>query len=274
MPAGSMPLYQSSKYWVDIMELKRVVFLLIACSLASCNWSATGGDEPAITTDTLKYTYKVIELRAADCTEKADSACNVAKIQYPIFPGQKVLNDTISHHLLLQFGVADKPDNTLQQLANQFVKAGKDFRLNTNTYVIRQDSSILLIQLSGRKFLGSARGYYLTNFINWNTKTRKKITLQDILYDGYQMELNTIGEKIFRKEEKLSDSASLKPDYLFKEGKFSLNDNFLITPIGIRFLYNQNEIKPYPAAETSLLIPYSQIKSLLRPNSVVTQYHN
>lgn len=256
------------------MKLKRIAFLLIVYSLASCNWSATGNDEPAITTDTLIYTYKIIKQRAVDCAEKPDSACIVAKIKYPIFPGQKVLNDTISQHLLLQFGIADKSGNSLQQLADQYLKAGKDFKLNISTDVIRQDSSILLIQLSGYRFSGGAKGYYLTNFINWNTKAKKKIALEDILVDGYQKELNIIGEKIFRKEEKLSDSTSLKPAYLFKDGKFSLNNTFLITPIGIRFLYNQNEIKPYPAAETNLLIPYSQIKSLLRPNTVVTQYHN
>jgi hypothetical protein len=40
----------------------------------------------------------------------------------------------------------------------------------------------------------------------------------------------------------------------------------------LRFLYNQYEIKPYPAAETNILIPYSQIAPLLRPNTVITQY--
>jgi hypothetical protein len=48
--------------------------------------------------------------------------------------------------------------------------------------------------------------------------------------------------------------------------------NFSVTPIGIKFLYNQYEIKPYAAGITELFIPYAQIKSLLRPNSVVTQF--
>jgi hypothetical protein len=254
------------------MHLKSVTLLVIACTLVACNWSASDTDKPAITTDTLKYSYKIIERKSADCANKKDSGCIVAKIKYPVFIGQKLLNDTISHHLLTQFGIVIKPDNNLDQLADDFLKSGRDFRLNTNTEVIREDSSILIMELSGYKFLGEGRAYTLTNFINWNTKTGKKIELKDIFTDGYANGLNSIAEKIFRKQERLSDSAALKPNYLFAGGKFELNNNFLITPIGIRFLYNQYEIKPYPADETNLLIPYSDILSLLRPNTVVTQY--
>jgi hypothetical protein len=129
------------------------------------------------------------------------------------------------------------------------------------------------MELSGYKFLGGARGYSLTNFINWNTKAGKKIELKDIFRDGYAKKLNSVAEKIFRKQEKLSDTAALKPNYFFPESKFTLNNNFLITPIGIRFLYNQYEIKPYQAGVTNILIPYAEILSLLRPGTVITQYH-
>jgi hypothetical protein len=255
------------------MHLKSVILLVIACTLVACNWSVSDTDKPAITTDTLKYSYKIIERKSADCSNKKDTGCIIAKIKYPVFIGQKLLNDTISHQLLTQFGIADKPDNSLEQLADDFLKSGRDFRLNSNTEVIRQDSGILIMELSGYRFLGGARGYTLTSFINWNTKAAKKIELKDIFIDGYAKNLNRVAEKIFRKQEKLSDSAALKPNYLFLEGKFTLNNNFLITPIGIRFLYNQYEIKPYPAGETNILIPYAEIVSLLRPNTVITQYH-
>jgi hypothetical protein len=254
------------------MPLKSVILLVIACTLVACNWGAPDTEKPAITTDTLKYTYNIIERRSAGCGNKTDSACIVAKIKYPVFTGQKLLNDTISHHLLTQFGIAGKPDNNLGQLADDFLKSGPDFRLNTNTEVIRQDASILMMELSGYRFLGGARGYDLTNFINWNTKAGKKIELKDIFTVGYARSLNDIAERIFRKQENLSDSAALIPNYLFSGGKFALNDNFLITPIGIRFLYNQCEIKPYQAGKTNILIPYSEIGLLLRSNTVVTQY--
>ena len=57
-----------------------------------------------------------------------------------------------------------------------------------------------------------------------------------------------------------------------KDNQFALNNNFLITPLGLRFLYNQYEIKPYSAGQTVLFIPYAKIKSLLLPHTVVSQY--
>ena len=249
-----------------------ILFVMIAGSLTACQWGTPGDSKPAITKDTLQYSYKVIKRKAPDCGNKPDSDCVVAQIRYPLFLNQKKLNDTISYRLITQFSILDKPDNNLEHLADQFLKAGKDFRLNSNSFIIREDSSILLAQVSGYRFLGGARGYYLVSFINWNTKAQREIALSDILKDGHVQDLNSIAEKIFRKQENLAGDTPLK-GYLFENGKFSLNNNFLITPIGLRFLYNQYEIKPYPAAEASLLIPYSQIESLLRPNTVVTQYY-
>jgi hypothetical protein len=83
--------------------------------------------------------------------------------------------------------------------------------------------------------------------------------------------LTTIGEKIFRLQEKLSDTGSLS-NYIFEHGKFTLTNNFLITPIGIHFLYNEYAVRAHSDGPTELLIPYIQIKPLLRPNTVISQY--
>ena len=267
------------------MHRKSVILLVIACTLLACNWGASDTDKPEITTDTLKYTYKVIKRKSADCDSKKDSGCKLVQIRYPVFVSQQALNDSISQNILTSFKLDDKkPDSNLPELSNHFVTLYEEakrndkrsnliYQLDSKAIVIRQDSTLLIIEFTSYSFTGGAHGLTSTNFLNWDTKTNRRIVLNDILTEGYAESLNTVAEKIFRKQEKLSDSASLKSGYFFKGDKFALNNNFLITPIGIRFLYNQYEIKPYSAGQTSLLIPYSQIESLLRPNTVITQYH-
>lgn len=265
------------------MKLNVSIFFLAACCLCSCQWGKPGKKQPDIVKDTLKYTYQTIKERADDCGNKADSDCTVAKIRYPIFLNQPLFNDTVIHNILTLFRFDEKkPDTNLLQLTGHFMSLYKEdkktndrqgftYELSLNT-ALRQDSSLAALQLIAESYLGGAHGSHFVQYVNWDTKAQKKINLDDLLTTPYKEKLTAIAEKIFRRQENLSDTASYKDNYFFKDDRFSLNDNFLITPLGLRFIYNEYEIKPYAAGQTELLIPYSQIKSLLRPNTVLIQY--
>jgi hypothetical protein len=257
------------------MRLLILVFAVMLL-LTACQWGETGHQKADINTDTLAFKYDTIRSRASDCDNKADSLCSVASIIYPRFISQKALNDTLTQKLMsLGFNSPDKTrDTNLRSLASNFIKAYiKDnpkqhspdmfYTLNLKAMIIRQDGYI---------YQGGAHGSSSVSFINWDTKSRSHVTLADILTDGYKTKLTAIADTIFRRQEQLSDTSSLTRDYFFKDDKFALNDNYLITPLGVRFLYNQYEIKPYAAGTTDLFIPYNKIRSLLRPNTVVTQY--
>lgn len=225
------------------MNLRHFLFVMIACCLASCNWGSSGEDQPAITTDTLQFVYKHIKSKQAGLP---------ADISYPVFKNQRALNDSLNSYLASQ---------------------NRTGNYNLHAVVLRQDSSLTIIEinevLAGP---GSSGKNIVTHFINWNTKKSHSITLSDILIDQYQDQLNKIAEAIFRKNENLDATASLS-GYDFKGEQFALNNNYLITPIGLKFLYNSGEAKPDSYGQLVLFIPYSQILQLLRPNTVVDQYH-
>ena len=261
------------------------VFILVSV-LSSCMWGVPNKHGAGKAKDTLVYTYQTIKNRAADCGNKSDSGCTMAKINYPLFKNAKLLNDSVTEKLTNLFEV-NKTDTSLQLMSTNFLKSYNDFKkndskndtrkfifFNLDSYaqVLRQDSDLVALEVAGYEFTGGAHGITSIHFINWDVKANKNLQLSDILSNGSGEKLTKTGEAIFRKQEKLSDTASLARDYFFKDHKFSLNQNFSITPLGLRFLYNQYEIKPYAAGQTILLIPYSQIKSLLRPNTVVSQY--
>ncbi|MDN3583030.1 DUF3298 and DUF4163 domain-containing protein [Mucilaginibacter flavus] len=261
----------------------RLLIIGVALSATSCNWNGSGQKDDGTVKDTLTYTYKTVHERAADCGNKPDSACTVPNIKYPVFTGQQKLNDTVARKLTSLFAMDGKADTNVEQMSKNFLKAYADakksdprlgmfYELNSYAKILMQDSSITTLEIGGYNYTGGAHGASITTFINWNTKANKSITLNDLFTAGYAGKLKIIAESIFRKEEKLSDTASLARDYFFKDNKFALNDNFLITPIGLKFIYNQYEIKPYAAGQTELFIPYTQLKSLLQPNSVVAKF--
>jgi hypothetical protein len=265
------------------MRVSYFLFLaMIVAGISSCKFGIEKKPKPDINTDTLAYTYQTIKQRAADCGTKPDSGCTVIKINYPLFDGQSALNDTVTYQLVNLFG-ADEPGIDLKEYAEHFLGGYEAFKkrnrksaifytLDSHAKIIRQDSSLTTLEISGYSFKGGAHGSSITTFINWNTKAEKSVNLNDVLTNNYKEKLTAIADTIFRKQEKLSDTASLADNYFFKDNKFALNENYSITPIGIRFLYNQYEIKPYAAGQTDLFIPYAKIKTLLKPNTVVTQY--
>ncbi|WP_158288443.1 DUF3298 and DUF4163 domain-containing protein [Mucilaginibacter psychrotolerans] len=253
--------------------------------LASCNFGKPETKvEPDIFTDTVLYEMKTIRERAKDCSTGPDSTCTMAEISYPVFKGQDALNDTLKNRLLnLGANGDEKPDSSFQTMISTFFKSYEEYKkdderkniafdLQEYAQVVNQDSCLIAIRYGTYSFSGGAHGSGFDAFINWNPKTKKVVYLNDILLPNSEKELNIIGERIFRKDEKLADNASLEQDYFFKDNKFALNENYLFTPTGIRFLYNEYEIKPYVAGQTELNIPWAQLRTLIKPHSVVAQY--
>jgi hypothetical protein len=267
------------------MKVQFLFLLMIVLGLGSCMWGVPNKQSGGITKDTLAYSYQFIKHRASDCGDKSDSGCTVAQVMYPEFKNSKTLNDSVKNKLFNLFwdDTTLEADTDLQKYASQFVSVyeqgrddpavkGKIFTVKSGAKVVRQDSSLITLQIGGYMYQGGAHGSTITYLYNWNTKANRVIKLNDIFNAGYEAKLNEIADTIFRKNENLSDTASLAQNYFFKNNQFALTKNFMITPMGLRFLYNQYEIKPYAAGQTELLVPYTKIKSLLKPNTVISQY--
>lgn len=266
--------------------IKNIVLLGITGSFAACNSGIQNNKQVANKADTLVYTYKTFKQRDKDCGDSPDSTCTLVKVNYPEFDSKKTLNDSVTRSFIKLFVTnTGKTDATYSQLADNFIGVYKAFKkeqpkstliflLDGHAKVLKQDSDILTIEISGYSYSGGPHGVDLTSYVNWDKKTNKSIALSNILVAGYQDKLNHIAEQIFRKNEKLLDTAKLNNGrtYFFKDNKFSLPDNYLILPEGIRFLYNVYTIKPYVAGKTELLVPYTQIKALLLPNSAVKNH--
>jgi hypothetical protein len=72
----------------------------------------------------------------------------------------------------------DNPKSAMYYILDSYVK------------VIGQDSALVALEYGGYTFQGGAHGASFTGFINWDGKTNKNVTLDDILIDGYQHRTN------------------------------------------------------------------------------------
>lgn len=239
--------------------------------------------------DTITYTIKTITRDDDNCDSAKEKNCRIINIRYHFFDSHPVLNDSVKSLLLAIYpfersGSASKP--SLEGQADEFMEQyrkfrkepyseGRKYELISSTKVLTESGDLFTMQLDSYTYSGGAHGASFTRFFNYDVKSKKMVHLQDVLNEGFKDSLNVIAEQIFKKNEGLDVGKPLPSSgYFFENDKFSLNDNYVFTPQGIMFLYNQYEIKPYAAGQTKLLIPYDLIKKLMKPGTVLDQFSN
>lgn len=272
--------------------LSRYLLGAAVLAFAACTQqpkSSIGKPETAFdsTTDSIAYAIKTVVKESRNCNSegKTDTTCQIVKITYPDFSeSEKVLNDSLT--VWLSGGMnTQKTYSSTQATADGFLQdyeaylkeqkelpAAMPWELLITTSVVKQQAGIIPIVVDYYSYTGGAHGNPATIYHNWDAKSHKEIALDDILNSNYADSLRNIAEGLFRKQEKLSPTASLKQGYFFENAKFSLNDNFLITSQGLQFLYNPYEIKSYAEGKTKLLLPYDAIKTLIKKDGALARY--
>lgn len=265
------------------MKRASCYLLLFLFALGACNSFSTQSvltREPEA--DTLSYIIKTISKKDKDCTSSDTNKCVIVSIKYPVFDDEPVLNDSLEKKLLAIYPV-QQASSSLQAQTDGFMKEyeafkkepyaeGRQYALQSSVKIINQTPSLIVLAINSYMYSGGAHGASFLSYINYNIKEKKVIGLDDVLLPDRRDSLNKIAEKIFSKNEGLSADYPLNKGYFFEGDKFSLNNNYAFTKEGIRFLYNQYEIKPYAAGQTELLIPYPAIWAWLKPEGILSQF--
>lgn len=264
--------------------MKKLGILLISLSVIACqNEKKTGVQADSTASNSLTFKYDSLQVLSKHTQpgEKGNTDTAYAKIVYPVFSDQK-LNQLVEQKAIVAAGQVDaNKQKTYKELAGSFI-AGFDsiseetggaqaaWFLDDQTKVLVNQPDYLCLEHSNVNYAGGAHPNSAMVYWNIDPKTLKEITLESLIKEGSLPELNTIAEKIFRKNEKLSPTASLKDTYFFEKDTFALNRNFTITKEGLKFLYNPYEIKAYAYGSTELLIPFSELKTVAKPNTLLS----
>ena len=270
--------------------MKRLGILLISLSVIACQSekkttdqtdSIAGSTVSSSSSLTFKYDSLQVFSKQTKPAEKGNTDTAYAKFVYPLFSDQK-LNELVEKMALKAAEQTDQSTNkTYKELATSFVEGFDEFNkenggtqsawfLDDQTKVLVSQPDYLCLEHSNVSYAGGAHPNSAMVYWNLDPKTLKEITLESLIKEGSLPELNAIAEKIFRKNEKLSPTASLKDNYFFEKDTFALNRNFTITKEGLKFLYNPYEIKAYAYGNTELLIPFSELKAVAKPNTLLS----
>lgn len=274
--------------------MKKLGVLLISLGVIACQSEKKTSDQtdsttlvpteettaPASNALSFKYDSLVVHSKTSVVYEKSQRDTTKAVIFYPVFTDAKI-NEAIRHNILASATDPDHKPASLKEMVKEFVDSYDSFRaeekdykqtwfMDSKTEVVAQQKDYLSTLHTYVSYEGGAHPNSYSGYWNYNPQTHQEIKLADLIKPNTRKQLVAIAEKIFRKNEKLTPTASLKDNYFFENGKFDLNDNFTITKEGLKFLYNPYEIKAYAYGITVLIIPFSDLKDIAQPNSLLT----
>jgi len=168
-------------------------------------------------------------------------------------------------------GCKSTPESAAQA---EFDSAASDYRdppfsqpsaLSRWVTVLRTAAPVLSLGCSETRS-GGAHPIFGAQYLNFDPATGEPIKLVSILKDGAMAQLTAIAEAHFRQERKLAATAKLEDEgFTFPGGRFALNDNYGFGEKALLFFFNEYEIASHSMGPTSVEIPYSEIRELVRP---------
>lgn len=289
-PDGSTHPFQKT----NCKMKKTLAGLLLLASIYSCSNNHKAGEAddsatPAVmlsAADTLHYHYDSVKVagKTPVSANKQASGTVRAEIVFPVFSNKaagkfiEAAVISLSGKQVLYASYRDMAAGFVREFElykSEGPPSKESWHQRVQMKVAANYPTYLSVLLNDDEYRGGARPTTLLSYFNYNPQTSQTITLDSLITTEGMPKLTTVGEAIFRANENLAANTPLSGKYSFVEGKFSLPYTFTVTREGIKFLYNPAEIKPYAAGPTTLLIPFSKIKDIMKESSILTNFkHN
>ena len=114
-------------------------------------------------------------------------------------------------------------------------------------------------------YTGGAHGSNFRQFVNYNLQTGEQIDEEQLFAENYQEPLTQL---LLQYMVEQNDEIALIQDW--QEAGYNVddihpNDNFYLAEEGITYVFNPYDIAPYALGETEILIPWSALQNILKP---------
>jgi hypothetical protein len=274
------------------MKRSLALAMLLVSGIYACNSDQKAGNDnqgtqdstAVLNTDTLSYTYDSIKVYSKQPISANKNVTDTAKavVKFPLFKNAAA-NKFVKDMVIGQTG-QEENYRTYKELASGFIKEFDDYKaINVNSTetwfqllnirVISNYPNYISMLHTYSEYKGGAHANTLFTYFNYNPESLQTITLDSLITSDGMPKLRAVAENIFRKNEQLAPNASLSEGYFFTDGIFSLAQTFTVTRDGIKFLYNPDEIKNHAAGTTELIVPFTKIRDILKPSSILQNFN-
>lgn len=224
----------------------------------------------------LRFEKEIIERKAGANCDTAEYDCSVINLEVVKARGagktSEEINEALEKHLILLLSSEENDTiSSLEGLTENFIedykKAAEEFSEEPpwEAYITEKISletpSLLSIKINTEIFSGGAHGYKSINFINFDPRTGKKYSSEELFEPGF----TDFVEKKFRKEQGIPEDENINSSgFWFEDDTFSLSQNIGFTEDAVILVYNSYEIAPYAAGDFHMEIPMEEALPFLQ----------
>ncbi|KAF7276592.1 hypothetical protein GWI33_010050 [Rhynchophorus ferrugineus] len=152
------------------------------------------------------------------------------------------------------------------QLADEVKSLGSNAKLNIyiKPDVLNPQGPVATVVMNANNYIGGAHGSSTQQYINFELATQSILNLDQIIQTGQRKAFNDLAYQAFQ-----DWIVQTQPDMDVKTYRvgceFTLSQNFFLSSNGLILQYGEYEIGPYAIGLPRLVIPYEQLKDILKP---------
>ena len=164
-------------------------------------------------------------------------------------------------------------DAQAQAYANAFVKIDEELKALSSSHqislmikpkILQPKGTLATVVLNSSSYLGGAHGSTSQRYYNFDLANQKQIQLHDLLLPKQKATLDKLAHEAF-KVWIVDSKLATDPKEYEQAWPFQVTDNFLLGEQGLILQYGEYEIGPYVVGLPRLVIPFSELRSVLKP---------
>ncbi|CAP42834.1 RsiV family protein [Bordetella petrii] len=196
--------------------------------------------------------------------------CPRIEIDSVAFPDIPKLTELVDHVLAYMTGVdpnRPRPYRTISEYTQYFWQTAQSrdttiFKASVKAVV----GNIVAVELhTGQYLTGAAHGIPATQYLNWQRDQSRVLALDEALQPGARPAFVEALRRAHTAWLATNPDAQRDPQAYDRMWPFQESNNFALTPEGVVVKYDAYSIAPYSHGEPELLIPYAELRGILRP---------
>jgi hypothetical protein len=174
--------------------------------------------------------------------------------------------------------MAPSPDEPASDAADETPAESLGSDISSGYTVVLAKDDLISIEFTVSSYsAGAAHPNSYTEVVNFDLKNGKLLKLADLFLPGskYVQTLSTYCIQDLKKQAKAQGADAILDDDWIQKGAapdLSNYDNWTITKKGLGITFDPYQVGPYAAGPQHVLIPYSALKEIIKPDGPLGQF--